>query len=502
MADTNLPPSHERSTIVRSQLTVQRLLPGVVEKVIAEIIVLALPATLFFAAKNYESPLAWSAFLLMLAVAALTFTFFLWRARPIPAPARTTDPAPPVKGAVKISYPGGQDVHRMYAGIDVGRHQISRGILAVTGRMPITIPVVGASVFDEHKWAQKTDGSRIYRDLAIMVRQMDTDRINGLGVGLPGEVDPVAGTVVGTPEGWRDFEHFRRELAIALSLHKECVERFGISAEMSPHEQVSALERMIRIDNDVNCAARAIFNARYFDEVDWSNFACVYLGRTGVGGGLVLNHQMYYGSDGAAGEIGHIAVDVLPDSFRPRCECGRDLDSLHLQALASGDGLLQLADKVDPAKYRELVDATKADDTGDEIVALETLLRRDSRHGAGAVHDLAGDDTMRQFVYSALNEHNRYLSIGLATLLNLLDLDHIVLGGGIVEALWDAEISTERGTRAYCDELIRQVGVRVLHVAQQDVHEKIVALDRVSRKTYAWQGAALTFCDPSHRSPW
>lgn len=57
----------------------------------------------------------------------------------------------------------------------------------------------------------------------------------------------------------------------------------------------------------------------------------------------------------------------------------------------------------------------------------------------------------------------------------LFAADHIVLGGGIVEALWNAEISTERGTRAYCDELIRQVGVRVLHVAQQDVHEKIVA---------------------------
>lgn len=481
-----------------SRLSVRRLLPDTLAKFLAELLVLAFVGTLALVARYYDSPVAWTVFFGAVALVSLALLLVVWRSPRNQQAAQLKAVSPPSSQA----YKGASEIHigsskPVYLGIDVGRHQISHGLLRVPGTLPQDLPVRELEVIQERRLDNETRGSRIYDDLAAILRHLEINRLDGLGVGLPGQVDSRNGRMVGTPAGWKNVENFRHELAIRLSTDDRCMHLFGIPNHATTHERLQAVERRVRLDNDVNCAARAILNERFQDS-DWQNFACVYVGRTGVGGGLVLNRRMYYGSDGAAGEVGHITVDFLPDAFRPRCECGRDLDALHLQSMASGDGLVDLAAKLDPAKYRRLSEAAQRDGQGDEIFALATVLRTDGDHFHGALGDLATDETMREYLHALLQEHTRYLSIGLATMLNVLDLDHIVLGGGVIDGLWNATVETERGMTGYCDELIRQVGERSLDVQQQDMYQKISAVDRISRKTYSWQGAALTFCDSSH----
>lgn len=494
---TEHPPSTSSKPELDSRLSFRRLLPDTIAKFVAELLVLAFLGTLALGARFYDSVVAWTIFFAVLALVLLVLLVIVWRSpRRRQTSGQQNDIHPPLPqdydpGPVRIGA-----AKPVYVGFDVGRHQISHGLLRVFPNVSGDLPVRELEVIQERRHDKKTRGSRIYDDLVATVRHLETDRLDGLGVGLPGQVDPRNGRLVGTPAGWKNVECFRHELAIRLSTDDRCMHLFGIPNHATTHERIQVIERLVRLDNDVNCAARALLNEHFHDS-DWQNFACVYVGRTGVGGGLVLNRSMYYGSDRAAGEVGHITVDFMPDAFRPRCECGRDLDALHLQSLASGDGLVDLAAKLDPAKYRRLAEAAEHDGQGDEIFALATVLRTDSDlHGA--LGDLAADATMREYLYALLQEHTRYLSIALATMLNVLDLDHIVLGGGVIDGLWNAIVETESGMKGYCDELIRQVGERSLDVQQQDMYQKISAVDRISRKTYSWQGAALTFCDSSH----
>lgn len=483
----------------------EKLLPNTVAKLLAELLFVLILGVAGVFTKYYNSPFLWIVLLGLISAISTGFAVSLARERRKGIKeSNTNQHRTPVNPGSEASPPLPSNVshpkHRLYAGVDLGRHQISYGVLRVTTVDPSpALPATGLSVEVEHRVDQETRGDYIYDDLLQIVRNIAVP-LDGLGVGLPGQVDAAGGEVVGTPDGWHDLQYFRHELAVRLAGDPACRERLGVAEPSSRHERVEAVEAVeqkIRIDNDVNCAARALLNQHY-EHPNWQNFVCLYVGGTGVGGGLVLNRELYYGTNGAAGELGHITVDFLPDAFRPRCECGSDLDTLHLQALVSGDGLVGLANKLDPAKYRLLHDAASRDYDGDDVRALVALLRGDAADRADDVSRLAADPLMIRYAHGVLLEHARFFSIGLATILNMLDLDRLVVGGGVMDAVWQLRVGTERGTLCYCDELVRQVGERTLHVAREGLFRKIVPLDRERRKTYAWQGAALTFCDPSH----
>ena len=125
-----------------------------------------------------------------------------------------------------------------------------------------------------------------------------------------------------------------------------------------------------------------------------SDLACLTLG-TGVGSGLILNGRPYTGLMGYAAEAGHIVVE--PDGLP--CPCG---GRGCLETVASATGLVNLA--------RE---KTKSD---------ESLT-------ATSIHKAAreGDTTS----LAVIAEAGRYLGIACATLINLLNLEMIVIGGGL-----------------------------------------------------------------------
>jgi glucokinase len=121
---------------------------------------------------------------------------------------------------------------------------------------------------------------------------------------------------------------------------------------------------------------------------------------TGVGGGLVLGGELWRGADGMAGEIGHITVEPGGRT----CRCG---NAGCLETYASATGVVD--------SYRELSGV-------EEAVTAEEVHRR--------AHE--GDPNARQ----SYREAGRSLGLAFAALVNLLNPERIVIGGGVLPA-WD-----------------------------------------------------------------
>lgn len=172
------------------------------------------------------------------------------------------------------------------------------------------------------------------------------------------------------------------------------------------------LAREIRIENDANCFAlsEAIDGAAAGAEVVFG----VILG-TGVGGGVVVDGRLRRGPHHVAGEWGH---NLLDDSG-PDCYCGR---RGCVETWLSGPALLGSYDPALPARFADAGALVAAAAAGDRAAA------------------------------SALERYLVQFGRALATVVNILDPDVIVLGGGLsnVAALYDAG-RREIARHVFCD---------------------------------------------------
>lgn len=180
--------------------------------------------------------------------------------------------------------------------------------------------------------------------------------------------------------------------------------------------------------NDASMAA--LGEAKYGSgkEKDYQSVMFVTLG-TGVGGGFVLNGKLFTGSLGGAGEIGH--VFVVPDG--DKCNCG---SSGCIERYASATGFIAMAkqkihkgvipttltyEELDKGKAKALFDAAKKGD----VLAKETIA-----------------------------ECSYYLGMSIAQALNMLDLDLVLIGGGLCK---DFDMMIEHINRA-----VRNYGLRMM----------------------------------------
>ncbi|WP_420450043.1 ROK family protein [Candidatus Palauibacter sp.] len=209
------------------------------------------------------------------------------------------------------------------------------------------------------------------------------DAILGVGMGAPGPLDRETGTVVETPNlGWRNFP-----------LRDLIVKGTGFEAEL---------------DNDANAATLGEWWRGAGRGVD--HLVGVTLG-TGIGGGLMLDGELYHGASDVAAEIGHMTID----STGRKCGCG---NYGCLEAYASGpaiasravDGLKAGAESMLPALVEGDLRAITAETVSDAIVAGD---------------EYAGD---------VMRETARYLGTGLANLINVLNPEMIVVSGGVTRA--------------------------------------------------------------------
>ena len=207
--------------------------------------------------------------------------------------------------------------------------------------------------------------------------------IEAIGFGLPGQIDYKAGMVKNLPNipGW-----------INIPLGKLIEDEFQIPT---------------RLDNDVRCAALGELN--FGAGKGCENLICITVG-TGIGSGIVLNGKLVRGASNAAGEIGHIKMTL---GKGPLCGCG---DYGCFEAYASGPSIVSMAKEFisggKSAKYKEM--AT------DGIITPYIV----------AQAALQGDAVSLQ-IFKQMGE---IIGIGLSSVVNLLNPEKIIIGGGVADA--------------------------------------------------------------------
>jgi glucokinase len=212
--------------------------------------------------------------------------------------------------------------------------------------------------------------------------------MDGLGVGLPGVVDPAEGTVRHAPNlpGW--------------------MEPFGVSAALS--ESLGGLR--VEIDNDVNVGVVA--EQRMGAGRGVADLLGVFVG-TGVGGGVVLGGVLRRGASGAAGEIGHTVVR----RGGRLCGCG---GRGHLEAYAGRASMERRARELE-AKGRDTV-----------LVELAQAKRMTSGTFAKA---LAQKDAVAT---ELIDDAVAALGAAIASAVSLIDIPLVVIGGGLADRLGPA----------------------------------------------------------------
>ena len=169
------------------------------------------------------------------------------------------------------------------------------------------------------------------------------------------------------------------------------------------------LDLPVYVDNDANCAVLA--EQRHGAAVGASHVAMLTLG-TGIGGGLVLDGRVYRGSSGAGAELGHMVVDLDGPECQDDCP-GRGC----LEALASGPVVAREA--VEAARREPRSALGRALASGREITGpLVTELAHDGDEAARGVLELIG----------------RRLGAGITGIVNALNPEVVVVGGGVVAA--------------------------------------------------------------------
>ena len=221
--------------------------------------------------------------------------------------------------------------------------------------------------------------------------------LSGVGVGAPGVVDAESGTVRQAPNlaGW--------------------MEPFPVGAALS-----DALDGLpVEVDNDVNVGTFAELRLGAGKGVD--DLLGVFVG-TGVGAGVVLDGVLRRGLSGAAGEIGHMVVK----SDGRKCPCGR----VGCMEAYAGRGAMEL-------RAREKV----AD--GEKTVLFEIMEEKGKPRLASGIWERAlerEDKLAHHLIKQAVDA----LGVGIASALNLLDVEAVVIGGGLGLRLGDPYVERIR----------------------------------------------------------
>ena len=232
-----------------------------------------------------------------------------------------------------------------------------------------------------------------------LLENVEKENIIGIGAAAPGIIDSDNGVVVFSPN--MEWENY--------NLKKELEEKYGIE---------------VFLGNDVNIGTLGEY--LYGAGQGTKNIVGIFVG-TGVGGGIIIDGKVYGGNIGAAGEIGHIVLN--PDG--PLCGCGARgcLESYGSKTAMQKEILAQI-------------------ERGRDTVLKEVLTNGDSNIIKSESLKLGyenGDDV----TVDAVNNASRYLGAGVATVMNMLNPEMIVLGGGVIESMGDIIIPMIKQTKDF-----------------------------------------------------
>jgi glucokinase len=270
-------------------------------------------------------------------------------------------------------------------GVDIGGTKVAAGIVNAQGeiinqtRTPMIVDGDAGAGFAPVKSA-----------IDALFASVPKAKIRAVGACAPGPLDPNTGVVINPP-------------------NLPCWRNFPLAAELAKIYSVP-----VRIDNDANAAALA--EARWGAGRGYRNVFYASIG-TGIGTGIVFDRHIYHGRTGAAAEGGHLSIDYRG----PLCKCGKPGC---IEIFASGTSIAART----RAKLSSLAAGSRA---GSSLLALANgdieAVTSEIVGQAYAEGDLVSKEILRETVEA--------VSLWLSNIVDLLEPDVMILGGGVAAML-------------------------------------------------------------------
>lgn len=273
-------------------------------------------------------------------------------------------------------------------GIDVGGTNLRGALVDSDGKIIKRLKIA----------SQAEEGiEAVINNLVSLIRSIGEGAdVSGVGFGIPGIIDFKNGVITQAPNISNVNNYpIRENLRVRLGD-----------------------EMRVIIENDANCAALGEWWMGAGKDV--GSIVMITLG-TGVGGGIILDGKLWRGADGMGGEVGHMTI--YPDGAR--CNCG---NFGCLESYSSATAIRRmvkeaLADTNSKTVLRELV-------IDEDPGRIPEVVMKAALEGDGAALGI-----WEQFGIA--------LGIGMASLVNILNVEMIVLGGGVAQA-WELFIDQAR----------------------------------------------------------
>ncbi|OGC35189.1 transcriptional regulator, partial [candidate division WOR-1 bacterium RIFOXYB2_FULL_48_7] len=237
----------------------------------------------------------------------------------------------------------------MVIGVDLGGTKIAAVIATQEGKI-----ITDVNIPTEAQKGQKHVIENIKKAIDTLIRGQRR-KVSKIGIGVPGPILYDQGIVIEPPNlpGWKK-----------VNLKKILEKEFKVP---------------VFLDNDANCAALA--EAYFGAGKNAQNFIYITVS-TGIGGGIIINRQLYRGAIGAAGEFGHMIID--PHGYP--CGCG---NIGCFEAMASGTAIRRRA--------------------GMDAISVELAARQGDKKALKVIDETA-----------------HYLAIGIANLVNIFNPEIVV----------------------------------------------------------------------------
>lgn len=262
-------------------------------------------------------------------------------------------------------------------GVDIGGTTVKIGLFSTKGELLDKWEIVTRK--DEGGSLILSDVAKAIEDKLIELK-VSKDDVSGIGLGVPGPITEDGRVLKCVNLGWGVF---------------------NVAEEVT---KLTGIEN-VKVGNDANVAA--LGEMWKGGGRGYKNMVMVTLG-TGVGGGIIINGKILAGSNGAAGEIGHLTVNYDEEET---CGCGK---KGCLEQFASATGIVKEANRL-------LFESDKP-----------SKLRDIQYLSAKAIFDTAkeGDELANVLV----DELGRYLGLACSHIAAIVDPQAFVIGGGVSKA--------------------------------------------------------------------
>lgn len=258
-------------------------------------------------------------------------------------------------------------------GVDLGGTKIYTALVDLEGSI-----IKEVTVKTEANKGETVVLEKLLKTIDDVLEGTDINEVKAIGIGSPGPLDVENGLIVYTPN--LPFKNF--------NIVQPIKDRYKLDTYL---------------DNDANVATLSEF---MFGAGKGSKNMVFITVSTGIGGGAIINGNLFRGSTSNALEVGHATVM----KGGPRCGCG---NTGCAEAVASGTAIMKRAKEALESKVETSLN------NYDQVTAKEVFLEAEK-----------GDKVSKDILNDALS----YLGITVANLANTFDPDKIVIGGGVSEA--------------------------------------------------------------------